>query len=67
MHKKGVRVWMGHMLNKKQVSVQKQLTEADHKLSKTFYFTTYQVFWVNYESFLNLCEGYLAKKRSFPA
>ena len=53
---------MGHMLIEKQVFVQKQLTKADHKLSKTFYFTTYQLFWLNYESCANLCESFLAKK-----
>ena len=58
---------MAHMQNKKQVFVQKQLTKADRKLSKTFYFTIYQPFWLNYESFPNLCEGFLAKKGSFPA
>ena len=57
---------MGHMQNKKQVFVQKQLTKADHKLSKTFYFRTYQLF-LNYESFSNMCEGFSAKKRSFSA
>ena len=56
-----------HAKQQQQKIVQKQLTEADHKLSKTFYFTTCQLFWVNYECFSNLCEGFLAKKRSFPA
>ena len=41
MHKKGLSVRMGHMQNGKQVFVQKQLTKADHKFSKKFYFTTY--------------------------
>ena len=54
---------MGHMQNKKQVLVQKQLTKADHKLSKTFYFTTYQLFQLDYESFSNLCEGFLGQKK----
>ena len=56
---------MGHMQNEKQVFVQKQWTKANHKFSKTFYFTTYQLFWLNYESFSNLCEGFLAKKGHF--
>ena len=30
---------MGHMQNEKLIFVQKQRTKADHKLSKTFYFT----------------------------
>ena len=67
MYKKGLSVRMDHMQKGKQVFVQKQLTKADHKFSKTFYFTTYQLFWLNYESFSNLCEGFLAKKRSFSA
>ena len=54
---------MGHMQNEKQVSVQKKLTKADHKLSKTFYFTTHQLFRLNYEYFSNLCEGFLDKER----
>ena len=58
---------MGHMQNEKQVFAQKLLTEADHRLSKTFYCITYQMFWLNYESFSNLHEGFLAKKGSFPA
>ena len=58
---------MDHMQNKNQIFVQKQLTNADHKLSKTFYFTTFQLFGLNYESFSNLCEGFLAKKGLFPA
>ena len=41
MHKKGLSVRMDHMQNGKQVFVQKQLTKADHKFSKKFYFTTY--------------------------
>ena len=54
--------WMGHMLNEKQVFVQKNLTKADQNLSKTFYFTACQLFWLNYEFFSNLCEGFSAKK-----
>ena len=63
MHKKWLSVCMGHMLNEKQVFVQKQLTKPDYKLSKPFYFTTYQLFWLNYESFSNLCEGFFGQKR----
>ena len=62
MREKGLSVWMGHMQNQQQVFVQKQLAKADHKLSKTFYFRTYQLFRLNYEFFSNLCEGFLAKK-----
>ena len=29
---------MGHVKNEKQIFVRKQLTKADYKLSKTFYF-----------------------------
>ena len=53
---------MGHMQNEKKVFVQKQLTKAGHKLSKTFYFTTYQLFRLNYESFSNLCERFFGQK-----
>ena len=56
---------MGHMQNEKQVFVQKQLTKADQKLSKTFYFTTYHLAQLNYESFSNLCEGFWPKKGHF--
>ena len=63
----GYECMNGPHAKRKQVFVQKQLTKADHKFSKTFYFTTYQLFWLNYESSSNLCEGFLAKKRSFSA
>ena len=65
MHKKGLSVSMGHVQNEKQVFVQKQLTKADHKLSKTFYFTTYQLLQLNYESFC--VRVFWPKKGSFPA
>ena len=61
--KKGLSVWMGHIQNEKEDFMQKQLTKAYHKLWKTFYFTTYQLFLLNCESFSNLCEGLLVKKR----
>ena len=67
MHQKVLSVCMGYMLNEKQVFVQKQLTKADYKLSKTFYFTTYQLFWLNYEFFSNLCEDFFGQKGSLPA
>ena len=50
------------MQNEKQVFAQKLLTKADHRLSKTFYFTTYQMFWLNYESFCNLHKGHFQLK-----
>ena len=65
MHKKGLSVLMGHVQNEKQVFVQKQLTKADHKLSKTFYFTTYQLLQLNYEFFC--VRVFWPKKGSFPA
>ena len=54
---------MCHMQNKKQVFVQKQLRKVVHKLSKTFYFTTYQLLQLNYESFSNLCESFFGWKK----
>ena len=55
----------GPQAKRKTSFVQKQLTKADQKLST--YFTTYQLFRLNYESFSNLCERFLAKKGSFSA
>ena len=54
---------MDCMQNEKQVFVQKQLTKADNKLSKTFYFTINWLLQLNYESSSNFSEGFLAKKR----
>ena len=53
------------MQNEKQFFVQKQLKKADHKLSKTFYFTTYQLFQLNYVSFLICVRVFWPKKGHF--
>ena len=64
---KGLSVWRGHMQNEKQVFVQKQLTKADHKLSKIFILQPINCFSWIMNLFLICVRDFLAKKGSFPA
>ena len=38
-----------------------EITKPDHKLSKTFYFIKYHMFWLSYECFSILCDAFLVK------
>ena len=64
MHKNGLKVWMGHIQNEKQIFVQKQLINKS-SIQKLFILQKYHLFRVNYESFSNLCDGWSKKKGYF--
>ena len=51
---------MGHMQNEKQIFVQKQLINKSS--FQKLILLKYHLFWLNYESFSNLCEGSSKKK-----